>query len=202
MKTKKQQSLKNVSFQWRKKRFHDPYKVITEVFDYANLGFYRKFIGDVLLYSSLKKQYKKLHTGNMLFLLEGISCLLQACSVIGKEQKQSVLDFREKDLLNRKFYSFHTTDTECWADFPRSLSVAETNNPYAVFKNVFQCKSPEEWMDAFKDLVEDACGSYADVSDENTLDMYMQLTKVLEAAHLIYIREIVYIRNWRIPQQV
>ena len=182
---------------WNSMSFKDPYKVIIAIYDAADVETYRDFIRDILLYSTRTKQYRKEHGGNMRFYLDGIICLLNACFIIGKNKKHSLLELRDEDMLNSKFYSLHTLESKRWSDFPRSLTQSETLNPYKVFGKIFKHHNPDKWSDILKYLADDACSSYSDKPDENLLEVYIQLTKLFEATHLIYVREIEHIGNWR-----
>lgn len=171
--------------------FTDPYKVIKEVFSFADIGFYRNFIRDILRFSSSRKKYNKEDAGYILLLLEGLNCLLQACFIISKEKKHSHLELGEEDILNRHFYYHHEIESKIWSDFPRVLTKKELLDPYLVFGKVYAHKYPGEWYGIVKGLVEDACGSYDDVPQQNTMWIYTQLVKLFEASHLIYVRELV-----------
>lgn len=182
---------------WGSTAFDDPYQVIRAIFGFADTGFYRHFIRDILLYSTRKKRYKKEHASNIIFLLDGIVCLLSACFIISKEKKHSLLEVEEEDIIKPDFYSLRNAATDLWSDFPRSLTKAEMLDPYTVFGKVFQHYTPDKWYHLMKYFTEDACGNYSDVYEENTLLVYIQLTRLFEAAHLINVREIAHVRNWR-----
>lgn len=193
----KKQKIQKIKLTWNSLEFNNPYGVIKEIFEFAHIGFYRKFIRDVLLYTTKNKQYKKHHAGNIMFLLEGIKCLLNACFLISKEKMHSLLEVREEDIMNGNFYSLYKTETGLWADFPRSLTKPEIIDPYKAFAKIFQHNSPNKWYEIIKYLAEDACGSYSDMLEENPLEVYIQVTKLFEAAHLINVREIAHVTNWR-----
>ena len=195
MKKQKKQKLK---FIWRDLALSNPYKVIEEIFNYATVQYYRDFLRDVLLYSTKSKEYRKEHVGHVIFSLEGIACLLKACFVISKEKKHSLLDVTEEDILNANFYSSRNSKMDLWSDFPRSLSQAEILDPYIAFGKIFECHNPDKWHEIMKDVVNYAGSTcYHDMLEENLLEVYLQLSKLFEAAHLIHVREINHVWNWR-----
>lgn len=194
---KKEGKADKVIFTWGSLTFDHPYQVIEGVFDYSHMHTYRNFIKDVLLYSTHKKKYRKKDAGSILFLLEGIGCLLQACYSISKEKEHSLLEVRDDDMLNSNFYSMRNDDTDIWSDFPRSLSKSEMLDPYKSFQKVFRHNNSEKWYEIIKISVEYACGSYNEGPEENALEVHVQLSKLFEAAHLIYVRELGHVRSWR-----
>lgn len=184
-------------FIWRNEAFTDPYKAIEAIFDFTDVFQYKRLVRDIALYSSKKKRYKKEHAGNLIWKLEAISCMLDACFTINKEKRFCPLDVLDDDIMNEKFYSRHEDKNRIWSDFPRLLSVEEFTNPYKAFKKIFNHMKPEQYYERFKELIGYACGSYNDHFSGNSMNIYFQLTKLFEAAHLIYIREVAHVRNWR-----
>ncbi len=194
---KRKKAHKN-TLQWGNSVFTDPHKVIREIFDFAEVGFYRNFIKDILLYSTRHKKYKKEDMGNLLWLQEGVFCLLGACNAIRKTKKHSLMDIRNEDILNSRFYSNCLAESGIWSDFPRTLSESEVIDPYRTFRRIFKHRNADEWICIFKESLEEACGSYSSTYDQNTLLVYIQLSSLFEASYLIYIREIVHTNDWRI----
>lgn len=193
----KKDKSRKAQFNWGIITFDNPYQVIKAIFSFAGIAFYRDFIRDILLYSTSKKQYREKHAGNIIFLLEGIDCLLKACFAIHKVQQHSLLEIRAEDILNSNFYSLPKTGSRTWTDFPVALTEAEMLDPYTAFKKVFRHKGPGQWYETIKYLNEMACGSYEGTIKENILEAYLQLTRLFEAAHLIYVRELAHVRRWR-----
>lgn len=189
---------KKKAFVWGYLTFSDPYKVIKQIFSFANIDFYRDFISDILLSSSRKKPYKKGDAGQIMFIMDGIFCLLQAGFAMSKKKKRSLLDIRDADIINSNFYTLGRSETAQWTDFPRSLSKDEVLDPYRAFGKLFRHCGPDKLYNIMKQLMEDACGSYSTDSYENTFEIYVHLTKLFEAAHLIYVRELEHVRNWRL----
>jgi hypothetical protein len=66
-------------------------------------------------------------------------------------------------------------------------------NPYVTLKRFFKFLDLAEWKRELKDIVEYALSttSFADAGIEfNTLPIYLHLMKLVEAVHLIDVREI------------
>lgn len=194
MKNKKS---KDQAFTWGNSVFTDPYMVIKEVFGFENLGHYRNFITDILLYSERKKAYKQKNAGSIIWLTDGMNGLLDACYAINKMKKYNPLELWDSDIVNTKFYSNRKEQNDIWEDFPRTLTQEEFIDPYLTFKKIFRRQKPGKLLKAFKELIEYACGSYRDKPEEDTFSVYFQLTRLFEAAHLIYIREMAQVVGWR-----
>lgn len=178
--------------------FTDPYSVIAEVFSAADIQSYRRFVTDILLYSSSKKLYQKERFGGIMYYLDRLSCLLEAGFAIRKQVKKCHLDVRNEDLLNRHFYSLSEATENAWAGFPRSLTRADFFDPYKALKKVFKVRNPDTWSFVLKEMADFACGYYWEATpDNNTLEVYLSISKLLEATHLIYVREIAQPDKWR-----
>jgi len=77
--------------------------------------------------------------------------------------------------------------------FPRMLSLKEYSDPYVVFKRFFKFLSLAEWKRELNDILEYALvtTSFWDAGIEaNSLSIFIHLTKLVEAVHLIDVREI------------
>lgn len=178
--------------------FKNPYRVIPAIFSFAHIEDQRTFIKDILLYSTSSKRYQKEDFGSILLYLEHFSCLLAACFVISKQRKGSPIEVRTDDMLNSNFYSIRETTTDIWSEFPRSLTQEEFLNPYKALKQVFKSRNPEVWSSLIKDVTDYACGNYGgDFPEINSFEVYQHLCKLLEAAHLINVREIEQPYKWR-----
>ena len=82
-----------------------------------------------------------------------------------------------------------------WTDFPRFLSRKEYCNPYAVFRKFFKYQSLDGWLTIWRDIIDGAlCPEEARFSI-NELTVYTYLVKLVEAAHLIDVRETVHVRG-------
>ena len=99
--------------------------------------------------------------------------------------------------MNKNFFTLATLESKQFSDFPRALNKAEMRNPYKALSKLFKQHTPEKWLAKFKYLLDDACAKNADVFYENPLEVYLALSKLFEAAHLIQVREIGHIRKWR-----
>lgn len=183
------------TFIWSHMTFDDPYQVIASIFDHADLAHYRELIRDLSIYSCLNKVYQKENPGNLLWKVEGINCLLQACFVLSKHKKESPVKVTEADLMEQRFYATDASSVTCWNSFPRFLSQSEFRNPYLVFKDFFKLKSIEQWQADIRELIFEAYIVCDEYSEHNIIQMYIQLSKLFEAAHLIDVREITHING-------
>lgn len=186
----KEQKVHDAKFVWGRLSMNDPYHVIREVFSYADVGFYRGFLKDVLLYSTRKKRYRKEDAGQVLFLLEGVDCMLKACFEISQNPPPGHAEPSEDERYNRNPNAEgETTVSYTWSNFPRALTQAEAQNPYRAFAKVYKHNSPYQWRRTINYLAADACGRYDDFPEENTLKVYLQLSRLFEAAYLVYTRQ-------------
>jgi hypothetical protein len=79
----------------------------------------------------------------------------------------------------------------CWQIAGKNEKAA-----YLAFKRFFKYLTPDEWKDELHDLMEFALGkaSFSEACvDFDTLTIYFHLTKLVEAAHIIDVREITHI---------
>ncbi|WP_143019833.1 hypothetical protein [Niabella drilacis] len=76
-----------------------------------------------------------------------------------------------------------------WGDFPRSLSIKEYCHPYRVFAKLFRQHSLQRWVADWEALVEGALSPCNVGLRLNAICICTGLIKLLEAAHLVWIRE-------------
>ena len=153
---------------WYKEEITDPYQVIAEFFAAADVASHRKDIKDAI----------------------------NAAYLINKEKKKSPLSIGKDDLFNPNLFCSWHADLTAWDFFPRSLSLKEYIDPYWAFKRFFKHLSLPEWKRELHDIVEYALveTSFPEACiDFDTLPIYFHLTKLIEAAHLIDVREITHI---------
>ncbi len=181
---------------WYKNEITDPYQTITELFTAADLAYYRRTIKGALNAACSDKVWNKTSPGDLLWFLERLESGINAAYLINKEKKKSPLSIGKEDVFNPNLYcSWHADQSE-WDFFPRSLSLKEYIDPYLVFKRFFKYLTLAEWKDELRELMEFALGktSFSEACvDFDTLQIYFHLTKLVEAAHLIDVREITHI---------
>jgi hypothetical protein len=181
---------------WHKNEITDPYQTIAEFFTAADLVYYRKTIKDALNAACSDKVWNKTSPGDLLWFFERLESVINAAYLINKDKKKSPLSIGKEDVFNPNLYcSWHADQAE-WDFFPRSLSLKEYIDPYLAFKKFFNYLTLPEWKDELHDLMEFALGktSFSEACvDFDTLTIYFHLTKLVEAAHLIDVREITHI---------
>lgn len=178
---------------WYKEKITDPYQVIAEFFSSADIAYYRKSIKDILMAASSANVCSKSNPGNVLYRFERLESVINAAYLLNREKKQSPLDIGKEDVFNPNLYCGWQADLSEWDFFPRILTLKEYINPYLVFKRFFKYHQLAEWKKELQDLLQ-----YALITDNlfevglfvDTLSSYFHLTKLVEAAHLIDVREI------------
>ena len=178
---------------WYKQEITDPYQVIAEFFCSAALPSHRKCIKDVLKAAAGNFIWRKHNPGDLLYEFKMIESVINAAYLINKENKTSPLTISKENSFNPNlFCGWHVHSTP-WDFFPRFLSFKEYANPYVAFKRFFKYLPLAEWKNELNDLLEHAMveTSLSDAGiEKDMLSLYLYLSKLIEAAHLIDVREI------------
>ncbi|HTG56852.1 MAG TPA: hypothetical protein VL943_11325, partial [Niabella sp.] len=82
---------------------------------------------------------------------------------------------------------------------PRLLNTTEYKNPYLVFRRLLKCHDVPKWRALMDEIIDYAFASYADKCDLNLLALFLHFTKLMEAAHLIDVREITHLGGYLKP---
>jgi hypothetical protein len=85
-------------------------------------------------------------------------------------------------------YQGHTQ----WETFPRYLTKKEFLDPYLVFRRFFRYKSRKGWHNALKEIIFYALSPHScsdDLIDLDLLKISRHLLKLVEAAHLVLLRD-------------
>jgi hypothetical protein len=177
---------------WYKEEIADPYQVIAEFFSAADLKAHRKIIKDLLFSANSEKVYNKDSPGDLLFHMKLFESLINAAFLINQEKKKSPIEIPNYDLFNPNLFRGWDHDSNDWDFLPRSLSLKEYGDPYVVFKRFFKFMDLKEWKKDLSDILEYALGK--DCLSEagvfiDTLSIYLHMTKLIEAAHLLDVRE-------------
>ena len=192
---------------WCKERITDPYQIIAEIFDEANISIYRKNIKNILSAAYSYKRWKKDITNNPMFTFEKLELIINAAYLINKEHKHSPLIISMSDIFNPNlYYGWHTNYTQ-WDYFPKMLAFEEFVNPYLAIKRFFNYNNLLNWKKILKYLSEYALSSNnitKNINHSDCISIYHYLIKLVEAVHLIDVREINhiggYIKN-RMPKK-
>jgi hypothetical protein len=177
---------------WFKEVITDPYQVIAEFFTAAALKDYRKRIKAVLKAASGKQIWPKKNPGALLYYFKMIESIINAAWLINKENKTSPLLINNENSFNPNlFCSWHADSTQ-WDFFPKALSFKEYVDPYIVFKRFFKYLALSAWKVELQDLLEYALvetSLHEAGMKKDLLSLYFHLCKLVEAAHLIDVRE-------------
>lgn len=177
---------------WYKEKIADPYQVIAEFFCSAGLTAYRKCIKAALGAASGKHIWRKYNPGDLLYESKMIESVINAAYLINKENKTSPLIIKKESSFNPNLFCGWHVDSTQWDYFPRVLSFKEYVNPYLTFKRFFKYLSLPKWNQELQDLLEYALveTSLAEAGiEKDMLSLYLHLTKLIEATHLIDVRE-------------
>ena len=181
---------------WYREEIADPYQTIAELFAAADIAFYRKTIKGVVQAACSCRIWRKDNPGDLLYEFKLFESVINAAYLINKEKKTSPLTISHKDMFNPNLYvGWHSNNTE-WEYFPRLLSFKEFSNPYLVFKRFFKHLKIYQWKQELSYLLDYALvkTSLFEAGVEiDTFSIYFHLTKLVEAAHLIDVREISHI---------
>jgi hypothetical protein len=183
---------------WYKEKISDPYQVIAEFFCSGHLSSHRKCIKQALKAAAGKFIWRKFNPGDLLYDFKMIESVINAAYLINKENKTSPLTINKEGSFNPNlFCGWHRHSTQ-WDYFPRVLSFKEFANPYLAFKRFFKYLSLQKWKVELQDLLEYALveTSLSEAGiEKDMLSLYFYLSKLIEAAHLIDVREINHIRG-------
>lgn len=178
---------------WYKEIIIDPYQVIAAAFDFSDLAPYRKVIKGVLLSIHQNKIYYKDAPANLLYEFKMLESVVNAAYIINKEKRKSPIEVWTSDLFNKNLYCGWRSNSNGWADFPRSLSMQEYINPYLVFKKFFKYQKLDKWKEDLQEMLDYGLSKNSDCVELDLLQLYLHLTKLIEAAHLIDVREITHV---------
>lgn len=184
---------------WYREEIKDPYQVIAEFFSGDSIAGYRKTIKDVLISISKDELYRKDRPGDLLYEFKMIESVMNAAYLINEDKKKSPIEVRSHDLLNKSLYCGRQTYLTEWDYFPRSLSMKEYVNPYLAFKRFFRYQKLEEWKKDMQEILEYALTDMSFFEAGLTFDVlsiYVHLTKLLEAAHLVDVREVTHVGGY------
>jgi hypothetical protein len=170
----------------------DPYQVFAEAFSTAGMDFFRRFIRKILHYAEAGEIYSEKSPCDVLLFMRVIRSLIKASDKL-KEIKNGPIMVSEADAFNKKYYRSHYVSSNEWEDFPRFLSVKEFCNPYKVFRKFFKYQPCDEWVHELEETVDCALSKNSGELGLEMIAIYSHLVKLIEAAHLINVREVTHI---------
>jgi hypothetical protein len=179
----------------------EPFAIIEDFFSALSLMHYRKYVRSVLQSANSARVWKKEDPGSLLYFQQKMEDLLDAAHQLIPKRKNSKSgkplpglkpELFGKDLIDPASYSYPGRGRQ-WQDFPRALSKKEFLNPYLVFDRFFRHHNLKGWHDELKELIFYALSPHncaEDFLDFELLKVHHLLQKLIEAAHLVLIREI------------
>jgi hypothetical protein len=121
-----------------------------------------------------------------------IGSLIKAADHL-KGIKNGPITVFEGDIFNKKYFRSHYVSSNEWEEFPRFLSVKEFCNPYKVFRKFFKYQPCNEWVHDLEQTVDCALSNNNGELGLEMIAIYTHLVKLIEAAHLINVREVTHI---------
>jgi len=183
----------------------NPYRVISHYFSWSALPAQRTSIRQIIAASIKERHWNKGHPRILIHAGERIEKLIEAAYLIQREDDKiannpSIINSSEvrKDVVNPELYCGWAVMFFPWDYFPRHLTKAEYINPYKALRKFFKYRSLPEWKGLMKELMDCALspqsvyelGAYFNVIKVSTM-----LQKLVEAAHLIEVRELMKIED-------
>lgn len=182
---------------WYREKITDPYQIFAEFFSAADVVSHKKTVNDTLRAASSNRIYDKRNPGDLLFSLGQLESIINAVYLLNKEKKKSPLSIEVNGVFDPNlFRGWLGGDLTDWDYFPRMLTLKEYKDPYVVFKRFFKFKTLEDWKADLKTIAEYALvkTSMSEACiDMDTLSIYLFLIKLIEAVHLIDVREVTHI---------
>lgn len=171
----------------------DPYQVFAECFFFADIGSFKKTIRQVLLSAASRKVHKKDEPASVLQLFHAITSVMLAAQALHRQKKTAPLKIEQEQFTDKRLYARPNSPCAEWEYLPRHLSAKEYQHPYRVFSRFFKRRDVAQWRQGIEQALSFALSSYTEDSDLNLLELYLQLTRLMEAAHLIDVREVLHI---------
>ncbi|MBO9617711.1 MAG: hypothetical protein J7539_01640 [Niabella sp.] len=171
----------------------DPRQVFAECFNYADIYSYRTTILQVLFAAASLKVYNKQDPASVLNKFKVIGSVLLAARRLTQQKETSALKIDWDQFTDKRLYARPRSLCPEWEYLPKTLTPAEYRNPYLVFHRFFNYQKPEQWRQDMDTIVEYALASHTDGCDLDLLRIYFHLTKLMEAAHLIDVREVTHV---------
>lgn len=173
---------------WSREGITEPLKVVSEIFSYMDIEEWRRVIKKITIYALSGKTYRRRAPGDVLVDMKVVRSALIVAHAL---QDITGRDFEatKQDLLYPWQYCTGMGTLNHWGDFPRNVSFKEYCDPYRVFKKLFKKRPLSEWITDWEKLVEVALSPYALDGELPVLHTHTGLLKLLEAAHLVWIRD-------------
>lgn len=174
---------------WCSAPINDAREVFAEVFSYSEIKRLRKEVRRIATYAFADKLYKKQVPCDVLLDMKVVRSALAAAHALRAASGAEVDGTSVRLVTPLVDYCSGVGKPDHWGDFPRSLSRSEYCNPYRVFAQLFKCRSLQRWVADWESLVEGALSSDNARLQLNAVWVCTGLIKLLEAAHLVWVRE-------------
>ncbi len=177
---------------WHPDGITDPYQVIAEFFSAQSLYNTRKHLFRIVDTAYSYKSWKGENPEEVLYDMDKLESLFNAAWMINKERKTTPITFNRSDDLNPNLFYHDNGSYNAWDQIPRSLSYKEYQDPYRAFRTIFKRRKLDKWLHELREITRMALSKdyYAEFSASPSHFLLHHLYKLVEAAHLINIREI------------
>ncbi|SDC16182.1 hypothetical protein [Niabella drilacis] len=177
---------------WSRGGITDPRQILAEVFNCSDIETLRTEIKQIVSYAQVDKLYKDHSPCDVLLDMKMVRSVLKAAHAL-KDEKISPVAVSANDIFDKSYYCSPHSKSGLWSDFPRCLSRDEFCNPYRVLKKFFKKQSLSKWVQDWEAMTECALSRHSCDTDLGSLQFYMRLVKLVEAAYLIDVREVTHI---------
>ncbi len=189
------------------RKLADPYQAIAAFFDFFNLYDSREYIQTWLEKVYEHDFWQVASPAELLSYYEELVHLIRAAHQIylSGKQRQTAIELLadkgcdpETSLLHPALYVGWSGDHNLWNYFPRSLKMEEYNDPYLVLPDFFAIHSPDEWEEELRSLLSNGLSTDTPAEvfeNHNVPNIEKKLLKLVEAMHLIDVREVEYIKG-------
>ena len=176
---------------WLHECMTDPYQVIAHFFAEAHVYHFRRLIKKLVCHASGAGVYKEYPPGDVLIYSKIIRSLIKVAHAL-RHIKHSAVTIKKEDFFNKKSYCSHYVSADAWKEFPRCLSEKEYSDPYRAFQRFFSYRSLGNWLQCWEQVVENALNSDT-TAITAPLTVCIYLIKLVEAAHLVDVREVTHV---------
>jgi hypothetical protein len=183
---------------WEYKVINDPYQVFAECFCFGDISSFRKAIRQVLLFATRSKVYNE-EPAALLAKFNAVISVILAANKINGDKRSGSLKLTLKKFSDKRLYARPFSICPEWEYMPKTLTIKEYQDPYRVFRKFFKYQVVEKWREDIVLVLDYALGAYKDSCDLNLLQIYFHLTKLMEAAHIIDVREVTHVDGYLKP---
>ncbi|UPK72862.1 hypothetical protein [Chitinophaga filiformis] len=183
----------------------DPHEAIHEYFSSYDMPGARQIINQ-WFGSTSKKRPSKISPSGLQFFYDRTESFIEAAFLVAqldnRERKGIIVPCNDEeiDVMNPILFCAWIkgiegktiSAREAWDTFPRNLSYKEFLNPYLAFEKFFSFLTLGEWREALRELLGMGMSrrTFLDETiDFDLLGIKKRLEKLLEAGHLIDVRE-------------